>query len=51
MGPLREAGQTLATIAGTLNDMKVETSRGGRWTPMQVKRVPGPDSIVSAAPS
>lgn len=39
IGPLREAGQTLATIAGTLNDMKVETSRGGTWTPMQVKRV------------
>jgi DNA invertase Pin-like site-specific DNA recombinase len=39
IGPLREAGQTLATIAGTLNDMKVESSRGGTWTPMQVKRV------------
>lgn len=39
IGPLREAGQTLAAIAGTLNDMNVETSRGGTWTPMQVKRV------------
>lgn len=39
VGPLRQAGQTLATIAGTLNDMEVATSRGGRWTPMQVKRV------------
>jgi len=39
IGPLRQAGQTLATIAGTLNDMQVATSRGGTWTPMQVKRV------------
>lgn len=39
VGPLRGAGQTLATIAGTLNDMGVATSRGGTWTPMQVKRV------------
>jgi len=39
IGPLREAGQTLAAIAETLNDMKVETSRGGMWSPMQVKRV------------
>jgi hypothetical protein len=39
IGPLRQTGQTLATIAGTLNDMEVATSRGGQWTPMQVKRV------------
>ena len=39
IGPLREAGQALATIAATLNDMDVATSRGGTWTPMQVKRV------------
>ncbi|MDN5925865.1 MAG: recombinase family protein [Hyphomicrobiales bacterium] len=39
IGPMRQAGQTLATIAGTLNDMEVATSRGGQWTPMQVKRV------------
>lgn len=39
IGPLREAKQSLATIAGTLNDMQVATSRGGSWTPMQVKRV------------
>ncbi|UDF29944.1 UNVERIFIED_ORG: recombinase family protein [Roseateles sp. XES5] len=39
VGPLRNAGQTLATIAGTLNDMEVRTSRGGQWTAMQVKRV------------
>lgn len=39
VGPLRSAGQTLATIAGTLNDMEIRTSRGGQWTAMQVKRV------------
>lgn len=39
VGPLREAGQTLAAIAETLNIMEVATSRGGKWTPMQVKRV------------
>ena len=39
VGPLREAKQSLASIAGTLNDMGVATSRGGSWTPMQVKRV------------
>lgn len=38
VGPLRGAGQTLAAIAGTLNDMEVKTSRGGQWTAMQVKR-------------
>lgn len=39
VGPLKSAGQTLAAIAGTLNDMEVKTSRGGQWTAMQVKRV------------
>jgi DNA invertase Pin-like site-specific DNA recombinase len=39
VGPLRNAGQTLAAIADTLNDMEVKTSRGGQWTAMQVKRV------------
>ncbi len=39
IGPLREAGQTLMTIAATLNDMEVRTSRGGNWTATQVKRV------------
>jgi DNA invertase Pin-like site-specific DNA recombinase len=39
IGPMRKAGQTLATIAEALNGMKVATSRGGQWTPMQVKRV------------
>lgn len=38
-GPMREAGQTLANIADALNAMNVATSRGGQWTPMQVKRV------------
>ena len=39
IGPMRKARQTLATIAEALNGMKVATSRGGQWTPMQVKRV------------
>lgn len=39
IGPMREAGKTLAAIAEALNSMKVPTSRGGLWTPMQVKRV------------
>jgi DNA invertase Pin-like site-specific DNA recombinase len=39
IGPLRQSGQTLAAIAGTLNDMDVATSRGGKWTAMQVSRV------------
>ena len=39
VGPLKNAGQTLAAIAGTLNDMEVKTSRGGQWTATQVKRV------------
>lgn len=39
IGPMREAKQTLAAIAEALNSMKVPTSRGGQWTPMQVKRV------------
>lgn len=39
VGPMREAGKTLANIADALNAMNVATSRGGQWTPMQVKRV------------
>ncbi|UOK71455.1 recombinase family protein [Ancylobacter polymorphus] len=39
IGPLRQSGRTLASIAGALNDMQVATSRGGQWTAMQVKRV------------
>lgn len=38
-GPLRKAGHTLTTIADTLNDTGVATSRGGRWTAKQVSRV------------
>jgi hypothetical protein len=37
--PLREAGQTLTTIADTMNDMGVKTLRGGRWSARQVMRV------------
>jgi len=36
--PLRDAGQTLSAIAGTLEEMGVKTSRGGRWTAKQVSR-------------
>lgn len=39
IGPMREAGRTLASIADALNEMEVATSRGGSWTAMQVKRV------------
>lgn len=39
IGPMREAGKTLANIAEAINEMEVATSRGGSWTPMQVKRV------------
>jgi DNA invertase Pin-like site-specific DNA recombinase len=38
VGPLRDAGGTLAAIAATLNDLAVPTSRGGSWTPTQVSR-------------
>lgn len=39
VGPLRQSGATLATIAATLNETGVATSRGGAWTPTQVSRV------------
>jgi hypothetical protein len=39
IGPMRDAGKTLAQIADALDGMSVATSRCGRWTPMQVKRV------------
>lgn len=39
IGPMRDAGKTLAQIAEALDAMNVSTSRGGQWTPMQVKRV------------
>lgn len=37
--PMRDSGETLAAIAEALDTMQVATSRGGKWTPMQVKRV------------
>jgi DNA invertase Pin-like site-specific DNA recombinase len=37
--PMRQAGQSMAAIAETLNTMRVPTSRGGVWTAMQIKRV------------
>lgn len=39
IAPLKASGQSLAAIAATLNDMQMPTSRGGRWTSMQVSRV------------
>lgn len=39
IGPLREAGQSLAKIAETLNDMGIVTPRGGSWSAVQVSRV------------
>jgi hypothetical protein len=39
IGPMREAKRSLAQIAEALDGMNVATSRGGRWTAMQVKRV------------
>ncbi|WP_157018445.1 recombinase family protein [Mesorhizobium xinjiangense] len=39
IGPLRQARQTLTAIAETLEEMGVKTSRGGRWSATQVKRV------------
>ncbi|MDP2118766.1 MAG: recombinase family protein [Hoeflea sp.] len=37
--PMRDSGETLAAIAEALDTMQVATSRGGKWTAMQVKRV------------
>jgi hypothetical protein len=39
IGPLRQSGATLASIAVTLNETGIPTSRGGSWTPTQVSRV------------
>jgi DNA invertase Pin-like site-specific DNA recombinase len=39
VGPLRQSGATLASIAATLNETGIPTSRGGTWTPTQVSRV------------
>lgn len=38
IGPMRDAGQTLETIAAALDRMDVATSRGGKWTAKQVSR-------------
>lgn len=45
--PMRQAGKSMASIAETLNTMKVPTSRGGQWTAMQIKRVI--DRVAEAA--
>lgn len=39
IGPMRDAGQSLAAIAGALDGAGVATSRGGRWTAKQVSRI------------
>lgn len=45
--PMRQAKKSMAAIAEALNTMKVPTSRGGQWTPMQIKRVI--DRVTQAA--
>lgn len=37
--PMRDDGRTLREIAEALQNAKLETPRGGKWTAMQVKRV------------
>lgn len=37
--PLRASGATLGAIAEALDGAGIATARGGKWTPMQVKRV------------
>ncbi|WP_429820288.1 recombinase family protein [Ensifer sp. B1-9] len=39
IAPMKEAGASLGHIARTLDEMGIATSRGGKWTPMQVSRV------------
>jgi DNA invertase Pin-like site-specific DNA recombinase len=39
IGPMASAGTSLVKIAAALDDMGVATSRGGKWTAMQVSRV------------
>ncbi|WP_425665709.1 recombinase family protein [Sinorhizobium fredii] len=39
IAPMREAGASLSQIARTLDEMGIATSRGGKWTAMQVSRV------------
>ncbi|ANL55085.1 resolvase/recombinase protein [Rhizobium phaseoli] len=37
--PMTEAGASLSHVARTLQEMGIGTSRGGKWTAMQVSRV------------
>ena len=37
--PLRERGESLRDIAGTLNAAGIQTPRGGQWQAVQVKRL------------
>lgn len=37
--PMKKAGDSLMAIAGSLNDAKIPTARGGAWSPIQVSRV------------
>lgn len=37
--PMKSAGDSLMAIAGSLNDAKIPTARGGSWSPIQVSRV------------
>jgi DNA invertase Pin-like site-specific DNA recombinase len=37
--PMTDAGASLSHIARTLDEMGIATSRGGKWTAMQVSRV------------
>ncbi|MBB4272332.1 recombinase family protein [Rhizobium mongolense] len=37
--PMTEAGASLSHVARTLDEMGIATSRGGKWTAMQVSRV------------
>lgn len=39
IGPLAQAGTSLQKIAATLDASGIATSRGGKWTAMQVSRV------------
>ena len=39
IGPMRNAGKSLAAIAEALDGAGVATSRGGRWTAKQVSRI------------
>ncbi|APO74581.1 resolvase/recombinase protein [Rhizobium etli 8C-3] len=39
IAPMKEGGSSLSNIARTLDVMGIATSRGGKWTAMQVSRV------------